>query len=58
MMADSTIGFCFDQRRACSAASPLHRVACRLVDCDHIIAIDGNSGNAVCRGAGRDVRIG
>ena len=57
VMADGAVGLGLDQRRAVAAPGAMHRVAHRLVHGQHVVAVDGDAGNAVGGGAGRDLGV-
>ena len=57
VMADNPIGFRFDQRWTIAVARPRNRRARDFTDRKHVIAIDGNTGNAIGFGFACDVGV-
>ena len=45
------IGVALDQRRAVVGPGAIHRFACRFVDGEHVLAVDGDAGEAVAHRA-------
>ena len=57
VMAHGPIGLRLDQRRSVTPPGPFDGDAHRLVNGEHVIAVDGNAGNAERRGLGCDLGV-
>ena len=57
VVADGAVGLRLDQGRAVAGPRPFDRLLRHLVDGEHVVAVDGDAGNAVGRRLGGDVGV-
>ncbi len=56
-MADGAVGLRLDQGRPAAGPRPLDRLLGHLMDGEHVVAVDGDAGNAVGRRLGGDIGV-